>query len=312
MTADTAPKRDPAEVRPTGRTAVRVRALKGAAAHDADDVVATEEPLEIRIADGILGALPTAVALTMRTPGDPDDVELALGFLHGEGIVASTADVAHATYCLDPDLTAEQRWNVVTVTLAPGRTAGDLDRLERHFTTTSACGVCGKARLDQLTLDGYRPLPPGPTIAPSTLYALPDRLRAAQGLFADTGGLHAAGLFDAAGTLVAAREDVGRHNAVDKLVGWALREGRLPLSRHVLLVSGRASFEILQKALAAGIPIVCAVSAPSSLAVAVAERFGMTLVGFLRGERGNVYAGAGRVEGGVGAVGGAGRPLRRH
>jgi len=281
--------------RPTGRTTIRLCVLEGDAAHEADDVVATEEPLEIRLVDGIPGALPTAVALTMRTPGDPDDVELALGFLHGEAVIRGAADVAHATYCLEPDITAEQRWNVVTVTLAPGRTAGDLARLERHFTTTSACGVCGKARLDQLVLDGYQPLPTGPTIAPSTLYALPERLRAAQGLFADTGGLHAAGLFDAAGTLVAAREDVGRHNAVDKLVGWALREGRLPLADHMLLVSGRASFEILQKALAAGIPVVCAVSAPSSLAVAVAERFGMTLVGFLRGERGNVYAGAGRV-----------------
>lgn len=280
---------------------MRIRALEADAAHDADDVVATEEPLEIRLVDGIPGARPTAIALTMRTPGDPDDVELALGFLHGEAVIRGLDDVAHATYCLDPDLTAEQRWNVVTVTLAPGRTAGDRARLERHFTTTSACGVCGKARLDQLALDGYQPLPPGPVIPASTLYALPERLRAAQGLFADTGGLHAAGLFDAAGTLVAAREDVGRHNAVDKVVGWALQAGRLPLAGHVLLVSGRASYEILQKALAAGIPIVCAVSAPSSLAVAVAERFGMTLVGFLRGERANAYAGAERIgEGGLG------------
>lgn len=292
---------DPADERPTGRTPVRVRVLEGGKARDARDAVATEEPLEIRLADGAPGAIPRPIAVTMRTPGDPGDVELALGFLHGEGIVRAAGDVAHATYCLEPDLSAEQRWNVVTVTLAPGRTAGDPTRLERHFQVSSACGVCGKARLDQLALDGYEPPPPGPRIAPKVLYALPQRLRAAQGLFDDTGGLHAAGLFNAQGTLLAAREDVGRHNAVDKVVGWALQAGRLPLAGHVLVVSGRASYEILQKALAAGIPVVCAVSAPSSLAVAVAECFGMTLVGFLRGERANVYAGAERI--GAGGLG---------
>jgi FdhD protein len=171
----------------------------------------------------------------------------------------------------------------------------DLRPLERHFFTSSACGVCGKESLDQLEIKGCSVLPPGPEVAARTIYSLPEKLREAQGLFGATGGLHAAALFDAKGNLVALREDVGRHNATDKLFGWALLEGRLPLSGHVVLVSGRSSYEILQKCLSAGVPVVCAISAPSSLAVGVARRFGMTLVGFLRGERFNVYAGFDRI-----------------
>jgi FdhD protein len=169
-----------------------------------------------------------------------------------------------------------------------------LRSLERHFYTTSACGVCGKESLDQLELRGCA-IPPGPQVAAETITSLPDKLREAQGLFDATGGLHAAALFDADGNLLAVREDVGRHNATDKLIGWALLEGRLPLSDHIVMVSGRSSFEILQKCSAAGAPIVCAVSAPSSLAVDVARRFGITLVGFLRGERFNIYSAPERV-----------------
>jgi FdhD protein len=198
------------------------------------------------------------------------------------------------SYCTDPDVDGEQRFNIVNVALA-AHVAVDLAPLERHFLTTSACGVCGKASLDALRLRSAPLAGDGPRVDRATLTALPERLRSAQGLFEVTGGLHAAGLFDAAGTLVALREDVGRHNAVDKLLGWALMDGRLPLSDSIVLVSGRASYEILQKCLAASVPVVCSVSAPSSLAVSLAEQFGMTLVGFLRGERFNVYAGATRV-----------------
>jgi FdhD protein len=239
------------------------------------------------------GGRTETVAITMRTPGN--DFELAAGFLSGEGIVAGPDAIRRIAYCEDPELDTEQRYNTVTVTLAADRLP-DLRGLERHFYTSSACGVCGKASLEALALRGCGPLPPGgPQLSPETLYQLPDRLREAQNVFESTGGLHAAGLFTVDGELLAAREDVGRHNAVDKLVGWALLSGRLPGSELVLLVSGRASYEIVQKALAAGIPVIGAVSAPSSLAVAVAEEFGLTLVGFLRGRRCNVYADSGRI-----------------
>ncbi|MDN5698225.1 MAG: formate dehydrogenase accessory sulfurtransferase FdhD, partial [Rubrobacter sp.] len=185
--------------------------------------------------------------------------------------------------------------NIVNVEVAGDSGDYDLPSLERHFYTTSACGVCGKASLEQLELKGCPVVAPGPEVSPQMIYSLPDKLREAQGLFDATGGLHAAALFDAEGELVALREDVGRHNATDKLVGWALMEGRLPLSGHIVMVSGRSSFEILQKNLQAGVPIVCAISAPSSLAVDVAREFGMTLVGFLRGERFNIYSGDERI-----------------
>jgi FdhD protein len=228
----------------------------------------------------------------MRTPGA--DFELAAGFLHGEGIIAGPGDIRAMSYCADPTVDGEQRFNILNVALA-GHVLPDLAPLERHFLTTSACGVCGKASLDALQIRSAPLAGATPRVAPDVLTGLPAQLRDAQGLFEVTGGLHAAGLFDAGGALLAVREDVGRHNAVDKLLGWALMAGHLPLRDHIVLVSGRASYEILQKCLAAAVPMVCSVSAPSSLAVSLAERFGMTLVGFLRGERFNVYAGEDRI-----------------
>jgi FdhD protein len=243
------------------------------------DALATEEPLEIRIEAP--GMEQRAVAVTMRTPGS--DFELAAGFLRTEGIVAATRDIATVRYCAVPR--AEQQYNVVTVALTRSYEA---ELLQRNFYTTSSCGVCGKASLDSIAVR-CAPVAAGPALAETVVVALPDRLREAQRVFDRTGGLHAAGLFDTAGTLLELREDVGRHNAVDKLVGHALLAGELPLSERVLMVSGRLSFEIVQKAAVAGIPIVCAVSAPSSLAVDAGRRFGMTLVGFLRGSRFNIY-----------------------
>lgn len=274
------------------KTKTRVRAVEGDNARLKSDVLATEEPMEIRL---VTAGETKTVAVTMRTPGN--DFELAAGFLYGEGIVSSPGEIRRISYCVDRDLDAEQQYNIVNVEVAGASGDYDLPSLERHFYTTSACGVCGKASLEQLELRGCPVIPPGPEVSAETIYALPERLREAQGLFDATGGLHAAALFDTAGELVALREDVGRHNATDKLVGWALLEGRLPLSRNIVMVSGRSSFEILQKTLTAGVPVVCAISAPSSLAVDVAREFGMTLVGFLRGERFNVYAGFDRIRG---------------
>jgi FdhD protein len=256
-----------------------------------DDALATEEPMETRL---IIAGRRQTVAVTMRTPGS--DFELAAGFLYGEGIVASREQVRAINYCRKGEVDEEQRYNIVNVELRAGIDP-DLHTLERHFYTNSSCGVCGKASLEALEIRGCPVLPPGPTVTAELVYSLPDQLRRAQGLFDVTGGLHAAGLFDSSGRLVALREDVGRHNAIDKLVGWALLQDRLPLSDHIMMVSGRSSFEILQKCVAAGAPIVCAVSAPSSLAVDVARRFGVTLVGFLRGRRFNVYAGEERIAG---------------
>jgi FdhD protein len=252
------------------------------------DYLATEEPLEIRL---VVGGRRQSVAITMRTPGA--DFELAVGFLFSEGIIAGRDEVRRVTYCTDRDVDAEQRYNIVNVELA-GAAAPDLRSLERHFFTNSACGVCGKATLDALEVR-CAPLGGGPDVPVDVLYGLPERLRKGQGLFDSTGGLHATGLFTAGGELLAIREDVGRHNALDKLIGWAVLQGRVPLDTELLLVSGRSSYEILQKAIAAGVSVVCGISAPSSLAVALAERFGVTLVGFLRDRRCNVYAHAGRI-----------------
>ena len=276
--------------RRTSKTKTRVRIVEDGGMRVRPDVLATEEPMEIRL---LAGATRQTVAVTMRTPGA--DFELAAGFLYGEGIVTSPDDILKISYCVDPEIDAEQQYNIVNVELRGDR-AYDLRSLERHFYTTSACGVCGKASLEQLELRGCPVISPGPEVSAETIYSLPETLREAQGLFDATGGLHAAALFDGEGELLALREDVGRHNATDKLLGWALLEGRLPLSEHVVLVSGRSSFEIMQKCLTAGVPIVCAISAPSSLAVDVAREYGMTLVGFLRGGRFNVYAGADRIE----------------
>lgn len=270
---------------PTVRTSPLV--VRGEDARQASDLVASEEPLEIRV--GLLeGERP--VAVTMRTPGN--DFELAVGFLHGEGAIRSREDVDQVRYCVGgPE---EQQFNIVTVALRSSARF-DPERMQRSFYTTSSCGVCGKASLEALAILDPPSLPAGPVVERAVLTALPEALRGAQRIFRQTGGLHAAGLFDAAGSLALAREDVGRHNAVDKLVGALLLEGRLPAGETVLAVSGRASFEIMQKALAAGIPFVAAVGAPSSLAVAVAAEYGMTLAGFV-GEGGfNVYAGPSRI-----------------
>lgn len=276
--------------------------VDGAKSETCDDALATEEPLEIRLLWGE-DRRQTTVAVTMRTPGA--DTELALGFLFAEGVIQSAADIVSLA-AGDGSGDAETEPNVVEVALAPG-IEPDLAPLERHFFSSSACGVCGKAAFDGLALRVERPSGPGPFVDREVIAALPDRLRAAQGLFDATGGLHAAALFDPEGRLLAVREDVGRHNALDKLVGAALRANELPWSERIVLVSGRSSYEILQKSLAAGVRIVCAVSAPSSLAVELATRFGVTLVGFLRGDRFNVYSGAGRL--GFASAGSARLPI---
>src|SRR5947199_7636919 len=273
------------------QTGARVWRVSPDGVEERPDHLATEEPVEIRL---VQEGRRRTVAVTMRTPGA--DAELALGFLFAEGVIAAREQVRRAAPCLDPK-EGDACDNILEVELADGVPAPELAGLDRHFFATSACGVCGKAGLEALKLRVTEPVPPGPEISPEVIAALPARLREAQGLFTATGGLHAAALFDPEGNLFAVREDVGRHNALDKLIGWAFGERLLPLHRHVVLVSGRSSYEILQKSLVAGVPIVCAVSAPSSLAVELAERFGLTLVGFLRGDRSNVYSGAGRVAG---------------
>lgn len=270
--------------------------VDGEAVQPMPDEVATEEPLEIRLryrdAEGAEEV--RQVAVTMRTPGATSrtDAELAAGFLYGEGVVQSSSEIRGFRHLAQrvPGRVAGDAENVVEVDLETDKVP-DLATLDRHFYTSSACGVCGKASLDALLLGKSPQLPAGPRIDAELLYSLPDKLRSAQGVFRTTGGLHAAALFDARGELLAVREDVGRHNALDKLVGWALLDDRLPLHEHLVMVSGRTSYEILQKSLMAEVPVVCAVSAPSSLAVALARRFGLTLVGFLRDRRFNVYAG---------------------
>jgi FdhD protein len=275
---------------------------------DRADFLAGEEPLGIRV-DG------TALTMTMRTPGD--DLELAAGFLVSEAVIRSPADIAEiklcdGTSCGHADYHgagyhgagyhgADQHGadhdgmgNVADVTLAAG--VGLAPGARRNFLTTSACGICGKTSIADICVPPHAPLAADPArFAPEILAGLPDRLRDAQRVFSRTGGLHAAGLFTAGGELIAIGEDVGRHNAVDKVVGWALLEDRLPLAGCVLLVSGRASFELVQKAVLAGIPLLAAVSAPSSLAVDLAGEAGLTLVGFLRGPSMNVYTGAHRL-----------------
>ena len=252
------------------------------------DVLAAEEPLEIRVDAG--GGSDQAISVTMRTPGN--DFELAVGFLTTEGVISGKEDVDQVRYCVGGP--TEQQYNIVTVALRPG-IAFDEERLRRNFYTTSSCGICGKASLDAIALQDPPAIPDGPVVDASFVASLPLRLRESQKVFDRTGGLHAAGLFTPDGTPLVVREDVGRHNAVDKVVGWLVLEGRFPAGESVLVVSGRASFEIMQKALAAGIPVVAAVSAPSSLAVDVAELFGMTLAGFVRDDALNVYAGRQRI-----------------
>jgi FdhD protein len=275
--------------RPGSVTPIRLTAVEvGDGRTRTADALATEEPMEIRV--DAPGMEQRQVAVTMRTPGN--DFELAAGFLHTEGLVAASGEVRSVRYCSVPR--EEQQYNVVTVDLARPY---DADLLQRNFYTTSSCGICGKASLDSISVR-CAPVAEGPSVSEAVIVELPGRLREAQRLFDRTGGLHAAGLFDSQGRLLELREDVGRHNAVDKLVGHALLGGQLPLSERVLMVSGRLSFEIVQKAAVAGIPVVCAVSAPSSLAVDAGRRFGMTLVGFLRGSRFNIYTGPERITAG--------------
>jgi FdhD protein len=245
------------------------------------DALAGEEPLELRVGG-------RSLAVTMRTPGH--DVELAHGFLLSEGVITARSDVHGARFC-----DSRSTYNVLDIELA-ARVSGLVAGAERNFYTTSSCGVCGKTSLDAVRLRTRFPPADDPvTITPATLATLPDSLRAAQRVFENTGGLHAAGLFTASGALLVAREDVGRHNAVDKVLGWALLADRIPATGCVLMVSGRASFELVQKAVMAGIPVLAAVSAPSSLAVELALDAGVTLIGFLRGQTMNVYAGQHRV-----------------
>lgn len=257
-------------------TAVSIVRYESGVASDRDDAVSVEEPLELRIAAA--GEAPRAVSITMRTPGD--DADWAYGFLVTEGLIAHPDDVADIAH----DGTH------VTATLRPGL-AFDPGKLERHFYVSSSCGVCGKASLEAVqAVCPVRELPLL-RVDPRTLHGLPTTLRAAQPTFGLTGGLHAAALFDCSGQLLALREDVGRHNALDKLIGHALRTPAINLSSAILLLSGRASFELLQKSAIAGIQLVCAVGAPSSLAIDLASTFGITLVGFLREDRMNVYSG---------------------
>ena len=277
------------DTRPASETSLTITAYREGRPAQRRDRLATEEPLEVRIS--VAGESRT-VAVTMRTPGS--DFELAAGFLFGEGVIEKREQVVGISYCRDRDLPPEQLYNIVIVELDPSAPV-DLSRLERHFHMTSACGVCGKASLEALAERGIKPVTSDGRLPAEIVNSLPERLRERQRLFSSTGGLHAAGLFDLEGELLAAREDVGRHNAVDKLIGWALLDGRVPLDDHVLMVSGRSSYEIVQKAAGAGIPIGCSVSAPSSLAVDVARTFDMTLIGFVRDDRFNVYAGAERV-----------------
>ncbi len=252
------------------------------------DQVAVEEPLEIRLGFQTPECWSTrSLSITMRTPGH--DLELAAGFLLSEGIIRTPADLAAMAESAKPGS------NIVRVDLAPS-VAFDADRLARHFYTTSSCGVCGRSSLDALTVRGLQPLPRSTFHFPARLiHALPDSLRHAQSGFNVTGGLHASALFDSAGNLLALNEDVGRHNALDKLIGRELLEGRIPLDNRLLLVSGRVSFELVQKALTAGIPLLAAVGAPSSLAVELAREFDLTLIGFVRNSRFNVYSGEWRI-----------------
>jgi FdhD protein len=260
--------------------------LEGDDATTRPDTLVVEEPLEVRVGG-------VAVSVTMRTPGD--DFDLVAGFLVTEGVITDGGQLATMRYCAGATVDGVNTYNVIDAAVVDGAAPLDLS-VQRNFYTTSSCGVCGKASIDAIRTRTSWPVADDPVrLRPEMLARLPDGLRAAQRVFDRTGGLHAAGLFTADGELLCLREDVGRHNAVDKVVGWATREGRLPLSGTVLLVSGRASFELAQKALMAGVPVLVAVSAPSSLAVELAEEAGMTLVGFLRGTSMNVYAGAHRV-----------------
>ncbi len=261
--------------------------MNGASLTDADDVLAVEDPLEIRIEYGRTGARTTrSISVTMRTPGH--DAELAAGFLFTEGIISSAGEITAIT----PNSKNE---NILVVSLAEA-VAPNIKSLERNFYTTSSCGVCGKASIEAVrTSCPFPDVPDAVQVHARVIYRLPTVLRGQQDIFSQTGGLHGCALFDTAGKLLLAREDVGRHNALDKLIGAALQQQILPVDSNILVLSGRASFELVQKAIMAGIKVIAAVGAPSSLAVDMAEEWGITLIGFLRGERFNIYSGAERV-----------------
>jgi FdhD protein len=281
---------------PAARTSTmrrRVLQARDGAVHPRTDAVAVEEPLEIRLYPPDGGSF-TRISVTMRTPGH--DFELAAGFLRTEGLLRDPDEVRAISYCTDPSLDGAQQYNIVNVALRAGA-AYDPERLRRNFYTTSSCGVCGKASIEAIQVRGIETVAGDEfTVDEETLAGLGDALRGAQTIFAKTGGLHAAGLFDRAGRLVSLREDVGRHNAVDKVIGHAFLARQLPLRDRLLMVSGRASFEIVQKAAAAGVPVIAAVSAPSSLACDAADAFGMTLLGFVRGPQFTIYTGEHRVK----------------
>jgi FdhD protein len=251
--------------------------------HSFEDHLAVEEPMEIRIHD-------ESIAITMRTPGD--DFALTAGFLYSEGLLHNSKEIGTLRYC--ENTTKPELKNIVNFTYASGHKP-DLSRLKRNFYATSSCGVCGKASIEQIKMNA-KPISSKLKVPLDIIYGLGHSLRKAQTLFEKTGGLHAAGVFDEHGVMYTLHEDVGRHNAVDKAIGHMLLQDRSPLDHHILMVSGRASFEIMQKAVMARMPIVCAVSAPSSLAVETAREFGVTLVGFLREDDFNVYTHAERIE----------------
>lgn len=269
-------------------TQATVKKVSGTYTTEEPDMLATEEPMEIRISYHTpAGYKQKSISVTMRTPGH--DLELAKGFLLTEGIISSRQDIT------DTHHASEDNGNVVYVTLAQHITP-NINQLERNFYTTSSCGICGKASIEAIhTLCPYLDVKDSIELSASLLYSLPETLRTQQNVFEHTGGLHASAIFDLSGTLLLLREDVGRHNALDKLIGATLDNHMLPLHQHILLLSGRASFELVQKAAMAGIKVIAAVGAPSSLAVQMAEEWGITLIGFLRGERFNIYSGAQRV-----------------
>jgi len=258
-----------------------------------EDSVAVEEPLELQLCSRTAtSSAAKSISITMRTPGD--DVDLALGFFVSEAIISRAEDVVSADHCGDADPDSSYR-NTIRVELNPDVDI-DLERLKRHFYTTSSCGVCGKASIEALRVSGCSVVDSSFCIDRDQLVRVPDDLRKEQRVFGKTGGLHAAAAFDAHGEIIVAREDVGRHNAVDKVIGALLRMGRLPAGDLGLMVSGRTSFELMQKALVAGMPLLASVSAPSSLAIQLAREYGVTLVGFLRGNDFNVYANGQRIK----------------
>lgn len=269
----------------------RVHSVTGDTLRYRQDALAVEEPMEIRLVFPHIPK-PISISVTMRTPGN--DFELAAGFLFTEGILKNPDAIHRITYCTDSDTDGEQQYNIVNVFLQPG-TDFDPVKLRRHFYTTSSCGVCGKASLEAIRIRNIQKVLSDWTVPASVIHKMGEQLRAKQDVFEKTGGLHAAGWFTPRGELLAIREDVGRHNAVDKLLGYAFLERKCPLSDAILMVSGRASFEIMQKAAVAGVPMVVAVSAPSNLAREVAREFGITLIGFARDNRFNIYAGKDRI-----------------